>query len=148
MPAVLTRLGRERQREWLGINLVPWVRDWLGIRGMGSFSFWSKVYKFSLSFIHSPFLVKRSTLYGNTLRSISEMAANISVSPRSSLMDCKVKIFISGLEAGQRVTLHASVVGDAKEIFESHAYYIANKQGKLKCLSVTSGKISAQLILY
>jgi len=59
------------------------------------------------------------------------MAANISVSPRSSLMDRKVKILISGLEPGQHVTLHASVAGDAKEVFESHAYYIANKEGKI-----------------
>lgn len=45
-------------------------------------------------------------------------------------MDRKVKIYISGLEAGQAITLHASVVGDANEIFESHAHYVANKEGK------------------
>lgn len=56
---------------------------------------------------------------------------NITVNPRSSLMDRKVKICISGLEAGQAITLHASVVGDANEIFESHAHYVANKEGKL-----------------
>jgi len=45
-------------------------------------------------------------------------------------MDRKVKICLSGLEAGQPITLHASVVGDANEIFESHAHYVANKEGK------------------
>lgn len=55
---------------------------------------------------------------------------NIHVNPRVSLMDRKVKICLSGLEAGQAVTLHASVVGDANEIFESHAHYVADKDGK------------------
>lgn len=67
------------------------------------------------------------------------MAANIFVSPRSSLMDRKIKILISGLEPGQHVTLHASVAGDAKEVFESHAYYIANKEGKF---SIALGNIT------
>ncbi|KAJ7392139.1 hypothetical protein OS493_013511 [Desmophyllum pertusum] len=57
------------------------------------------------------------------------MPTNMSASPRSSLMDRKVKICISGLEAGQAVTLHASVVSEANEIFESHAHYVANKEG-------------------
>ncbi|XP_078366122.1 acyl-coenzyme A thioesterase 5-like [Oculina patagonica] len=61
----------------------------------------------------------------------SRQSPNISVSPRSSLIDRKVKICISGLEAGQPVTLHASVVGDANEIFESHAHYVANSEGKI-----------------
>ena len=64
------------------------------------------------------------------------MVAQISVSPRSSLIDRKVKICISGLKAGQHVTLHAQVVGDANEVFESHAYYIANKEGKLNIKGV------------
>ena len=64
---------------------------------------------------------------------------NISVSPRSSLIDRKVKICISGLEAGQPVTLHASVVGDANEIFESHAHYVADKEGKVFSLCTHKG---------
>ena len=85
-----------------------------------------------LSFIQSSFSVSRSIPYEkNIYRWASGMAANISVIPRSSLMDGKVKICISGLEAGQPVTLHATVVGDVKEVFESHAHYIANKEGKL-----------------
>jgi len=46
-------------------------------------------------------------------------------------MDRKVKICISGLQAGQPITLHASVVGDANEIFESHAHYVANTVGEI-----------------
>ena len=64
------------------------------------------------------------------MQSTVSHSPNITVSPRSSLMDRKVKICISGLEARQPITLHASVVGDANEIFESHAHYVANKEGK------------------
>ena len=64
------------------------------------------------------------------MKSTFNHSPNITVNPRSSLMDRKVKICISGLEAGQAITLHASVVGDANEIFESHAHYVANKEGK------------------
>lgn len=64
------------------------------------------------------------------MKSTVNHSPNITVNPRSSLMDRKVKIYISGLEAGQAITLHASVVGDANEIFESHAHYVANKEGK------------------
>ena len=65
------------------------------------------------------------------MKSTGNHSPNITVSPRSSLMDRKVKICISGLEAGQPVTLHASVVGDANEIFESHAHYVADREGKI-----------------
>ena len=61
-----------------------------------------------------------------------DMAVNICVSPQSSLMDRLVKICISGLQAGQQVTLHSSVVGDSDEVFESSAHYVANKQGELR----------------
>lgn len=59
------------------------------------------------------------------------MAVKICVSPQSSLMDRLVKICVSGLQAGQQVTLHSSVVGDANEVFESSAHYVANEQGEL-----------------
>ncbi|KAL9978504.1 hypothetical protein ACROYT_G016029 [Oculina patagonica] len=65
------------------------------------------------------------------MNSSSRQSPIISVSPRSSLIDRKVKICISGLEAGQPITLHASVVGDANEIFESHANYVANNEGMI-----------------
>lgn len=72
------------------------------------------------------------------------MAAKISVTPRSSLMDRAVKICISGLKAHQRVTLHAAVVGDGEEVFESHAHYIANKEGKPPSHDVTASMLVSQ----
>ena len=87
--------------------------------------------------IRLPLCLRKSSPCGKTVhRLISDMTSPsrqspaISVGPRSSLMDRKVKICVTGLEAGQPVTLHALVVGDADEIFESHAHYFANSEGK------------------
>ena len=93
--------------------------------------------KLTSSLTRVPFYLKRSNSCNkiisnwiSDMKSTGSRSPNITVSPRSSLMDRKVKICISGLEAGQPITLHASVVGDAYEIFESHAHYVANKEGK------------------
>ena len=90
------------------------------------------------SLIRVPLYLKRSnscnkivSTWISGMKSIGNHSPNITVSPRSSLMDRKVKICISGLEAGQPITLHASVVGDANEIFESHAHYVADREGKI-----------------
>jgi len=55
----------------------------------------------------------------------------ICVEPLSSLVDEKVKILVSGLAPNQAVTLEARIVGDKSEVFESHAYYIADKNGEV-----------------
>ena len=55
----------------------------------------------------------------------------ISVEPASSLVDDKVRIFISGLAPKQNVTLEARIVGDRGEVFESQAHYIADKDGEV-----------------
>ena len=61
-----------------------------------------------------------------------EMASSIvRVEPASSLIDDKVRIFVSKLEPKQTVTLEAKIVGDKGEVFVSHAHYIADKDGKV-----------------
>ena len=51
--------------------------------------------------------------------------------PKSSLIDKKTKINVSRLKPLQNVTLGAQVVGDKGEIFQSHAYFIADKDGEV-----------------
>ena len=53
----------------------------------------------------------------------------LSVVPSSSLVDDKVEIRVSGLEPNQHVTLQARIVGEKGDVFESHAHYIADKDG-------------------
>ena len=55
----------------------------------------------------------------------------LSVQPGSSLVDDKVKIIASGLRPKQNITLEARIVGDKGEVFESHAYFIADKDGEI-----------------
>lgn len=55
----------------------------------------------------------------------------ISVKPKSCLVDDKVKIFVSGLEPEQHVTLEAKIVGEKGEVFGSHAHYIADNDGEV-----------------
>ena len=55
--------------------------------------------------------------------------STISVQPTSSLIDEKVRILVSKLEPNQTVTLETRLVGDNGEVFESHAHYIADKDG-------------------
>ena len=51
----------------------------------------------------------------------------LSVQPVSSLIDDKVKIIASELRPKQNITLEARIVGDKGEVFESHAYFIVDK---------------------
>ena len=55
----------------------------------------------------------------------------ISVQPVSSLIDDKVRITASGLRPKQNITLQARIVGDKGEVFESHAHFIADKDGEV-----------------
>ena len=41
------------------------------------------------------------------------------------------KITVSGLEPLQKITLGANIVGDGREIFQSHGQYIADKYGEV-----------------
>ena len=59
------------------------------------------------------------------------MAVCVSVEPLSSLIDDKVRIRASGLQPEQNVTLEARIVGDKGEVFESHAHFIADKDGEV-----------------
>ena len=51
--------------------------------------------------------------------------------PKSSLIDKITKINVSRLTPLQNITLGAKVVGDKGETFESHAYFIADKNGEV-----------------
>ena len=51
--------------------------------------------------------------------------------PRSSLIDQITKINVVRLKPLQRITLGAKLVGDKGEGFESHAHYIADKDGRV-----------------
>ena len=51
--------------------------------------------------------------------------------PRSSLIDKITKINVALLKSGQKVTLGANLFGDSGELFESHAHYIAGKDGEV-----------------
>ena len=51
--------------------------------------------------------------------------------PRTSLIDKITKINVALLKSGQKVTLGANLVGDSGEVFESHAHYIADKDGEV-----------------
>ena len=51
--------------------------------------------------------------------------------PKSSLIDKITKINLSRLKPLQNITLGAKVVGDKGETFESHAHFIAGKNGEV-----------------
>ena len=51
--------------------------------------------------------------------------------PNSSLVDTKTEISVTRLSPLQKITLEAKLIGDQGELFESHAHYIADKDGKV-----------------
>ena len=51
--------------------------------------------------------------------------------PRSSLVDKITKINVSRLKPLQNITLGAEIVGDKGIVFESHAHFIADKDGEV-----------------
>ena len=53
------------------------------------------------------------------------------VRPKSSLIDKITKINVSRLDPLQNITLAAQIVGDKGETFESHAHFIADKDGEV-----------------
>ena len=67
-----------------------------------------------------------------------QSAAVISVKPVSSLIDEKVRILASKLEPNQTITLEAKIVGDKGKVFQSHAHYVADKEGEVDVCRDTS----------
>ncbi|XP_020618542.1 bile acid-CoA:amino acid N-acyltransferase-like [Orbicella faveolata] len=55
----------------------------------------------------------------------------LNLRPKSSLIDKITKINVSQLKPLQNITLGAQIVGDKGETFESHAYFIADKDGEV-----------------
>ena len=55
----------------------------------------------------------------------------LNLMPKSSLIDKITKINLSRLKPLQNITLGAKVVGDKGETFESHAHFIAGKNGEV-----------------
>ena len=55
----------------------------------------------------------------------------LNLRPKSSLIDKLTRINVSRLKPLQNITLGAKVVGDKGETFESHAYFIADKDGEV-----------------
>ena len=55
----------------------------------------------------------------------------INLKPKSSLLDKITKINISRLKPLQNITLGAEIVGDKGEKFESHAHFIADRDGEV-----------------
>ena len=51
--------------------------------------------------------------------------------PRASLIDKITRINVSRLTPLQKITLGAKIVGDKGEVFQSHAHYIADKDGEV-----------------
>ena len=64
--------------------------------------------------------------------------------PNSSLVDTKTEISVTRLSPLQKITLEAKLIGDQGELFESHAHYIADKDGKVDvfCDSSLGGSYS------
>lgn len=65
------------------------------------------------------------------LSSFGRARSSISVEPSSSLIDDKVRIVVSGLQPRQAVTLEANIEAENGEVFESHAHFIACKDGEV-----------------
>ncbi|KAM3938318.1 acyl-coenzyme A amino acid N-acyltransferase 1-like [Leptodactylus fuscus] len=57
--------------------------------------------------------------------------ASLEVSPKISLVDEPVTIQVWGLRPGQAITLRAWLKDEKGEIFNSRAFYLADKEGKL-----------------
>ncbi|XP_078367013.1 bile acid-CoA:amino acid N-acyltransferase-like [Oculina patagonica] len=55
----------------------------------------------------------------------------LNLRPRSSLIDKITKINVSRLKPLQKITVGAKIVGDKEEVFESHAHFIADKDGEV-----------------
>ena len=55
----------------------------------------------------------------------------LNLRPKYSLIDKITKINVSRLKPLQKITLGAKVVGDKGETFESHAYFIADKNDEV-----------------
>ena len=55
----------------------------------------------------------------------------LNLTPRSSLIDKITKINVSRLKPLQNITLGAQIVGDKGRVFESHAHFIADKDGEV-----------------
>ena len=55
----------------------------------------------------------------------------LNLGPRSSLIDKITKIYVSRLKPLQNITLGAQIFGDRGETFESHAHFIADKDGEV-----------------
>ncbi|KAL9979721.1 hypothetical protein ACROYT_G017424 [Oculina patagonica] len=55
----------------------------------------------------------------------------LNLRPRSSVIDKITKINVSRLKPLQKITLGAEIVGDKGEVFESHAHFIADKDGEV-----------------
>lgn len=72
------------------------------------------------------------------LWSFGRARSSISVEPSSSLIDDKVRIVVSGLQARQAVTLEARILAENGEVFESHAHFIACKDGEVDVCSDAS----------
>ena len=51
--------------------------------------------------------------------------------PKSSLIDKITKIHVTRLKPLQKITLKAKIVGDQGDVFESHAHFIADKDGEV-----------------
>ena len=74
--------------------------------------------------------LRRIACFARKLSAASSRARSvISVEPKSSLVDTKVKILVSGLEPKQNVTLRARLAGEKGDVFESYAHYVADKDG-------------------
>ena len=71
-------------------------------------------------------------LSSQTKIAFANMAASVvSVEPISSLIDDKVRILVTELEPKQTVTLEAKLLSDKGEVFQSHAHFIADKDGEV-----------------
>ena len=55
----------------------------------------------------------------------------INLYPTSSLIDKITRINVSRLKPLQKISLGAMIVGDKGQVFQSHAHYIADKDGKV-----------------
>ena len=55
----------------------------------------------------------------------------LNLRPKSSLIDKITKINVSRLKPQQNITIGAKVLGDKGETFESHAHFIAGKNGEV-----------------
>ncbi|KAJ7380863.1 acyl-coenzyme A thioesterase [Desmophyllum pertusum] len=51
--------------------------------------------------------------------------------PKASLIDKITKINVSRLKSLQTITLGAKIVDDKGKVFQSHAHYIADKDGEV-----------------